>query len=157
MAERVDCLTCGKPFTVDIFDLSKDGLCPKCRLVAKAKSKHEDDERQVAEEKQADQESEHAGAKIILSTGDTGRPCQVIDVVFAIDSSDQNVLTRRTGADPGAAFNKVKMQLRHQCAARGGDAVMHCRFSRRVAEGSNLPMGKQTVEILAYGTAVKFI
>jgi hypothetical protein len=157
MADLIECLSCGKQFSVDIFDMSKDQLCPKCRLASKAKSKHEDEERQVAEEKLADQESEFAGAKIILSTGDAGRPCQVIDVVFAIDSTDQSVPTRRTGADPGAAFNKVKMQLRHQCAARGGDAVLYCRFSRQVVQGPNLPGGKQTIDIFAYGTAVKFV
>ena len=158
MPERIECLGCGKPFSVDIFDLSSiDRLCPKCSLAAKEKSKHEDEERQVAEEKQAQQESELTGAQVILSTGEVGRPCQVIDVIFAIDSANQSALTRRAGADPGAAFNKVKMQLRHQCAARGGDAVMQCRFSHRVADRANLPAGKQMVEIFAYGTAVKFV
>jgi DNA-directed RNA polymerase subunit RPC12/RpoP len=157
MAERVECLGCGKPFTVDIFDMSKDGLCPKCSKAAIEKSKHEDEQTLVAEEKQALQENELAGAKIILSTGEPGRPYQVIDVVFAIDTADQSAFTRRAGADPGAAFNKVKMQLRHQCAARGGDAVMQCRFFHRLAEGSNFPAGKQTMEIFAYGTAVKFV
>jgi hypothetical protein len=156
MPEHIVCLGCGKTFAVDIFDQSKDGLCPKCSRVAKEKSKHEDEERLVAEDKQADQESELAGAKITLSTGDAGRPCQVIDVVFAIDSADQSLLARRAGADPGAAFNKVKMQLRHQCTALGGDAVTNCRFSIRTVNVSNLPVGKQTVEILAYGTVVKF-
>jgi DNA-directed RNA polymerase subunit RPC12/RpoP len=151
------CKNCGKTFTLDIFDKSTDGLCPACSKVAKAKSKHEDEERLVAEERQADQEDELAGAQIILSTGQVGRPYQVIDIVFALDSADPRALIHRAGADPGAAFSKVKMQLRHQCSARGGDAVMDCQFFHRVAEGSNLPIGKQPVEIFAYGTAVKFI
>lgn len=151
------CAECGKTFTVDIFDLSKDGLCPTCSLAAKEKSKHEDEERLVAEEKQAQQESEVAGAHVILSTGQVGRPYEVIDIVFAIDLADPSAFTHRAGADPGAAFNKVKMLLRHQCSARGGDAVMNCQFFHQVAEGSNLPVGRQPVEIFAYGTAVKFI
>ena len=151
------CVECGTAFTLDIFDQSTDGLCPKCSKVAKEKSKHDDAERQVAEEKQADKENELAGAQIILSTGQIGRPYEVLDVVFAIDVADPGAFVRRGGADAGAAFNKVKMQLRHQCAARGGDAVMHCQFFHRVAEGSNLPAGKQPMEIFAYGTAVKFI
>jgi DNA-directed RNA polymerase subunit RPC12/RpoP len=151
------CVECGKTFILDIFDKSTDGLCPACGKVAKAKSKHEDEERQVAEGKQADQENELAGAQIILSTGQVGRPYEVLDVVFAIDLADPSAFARRGSADAGAAFNKVKMLLRHQCAARGGNAVMHCQFFQRVAEGSNLPAGKQPVEIFAYGTAVKFI
>jgi hypothetical protein len=157
MAESVECLGCGKPFTIDIFDTSKDGLCPKCRVKAKEKSKHEDEQRLVAEEKRDEQESELAGTKVILSTGEPGRPYQVIDVVFAIDTADPNAFTRRAGVDPGAAFNKVKMQLRHQCTTRGGDAVIQCRFSHRVAEGPSYSSGKQAVEIFAYGTAVKFV
>jgi hypothetical protein len=156
MAESVECRGCGKAFMVDIFDMSKDGLCPKCRVKAKEKSKHEDEQRLVAEEKQAEQESELAGTKVVLSTGEPGRPYQVIDVVFAVDAADPSAFTRRAGVDPGVVFNKVKMQLRHQCAARGGDAVMQCRFSHRVAGGPNIPVGKMTVEIFAYGTAVKF-
>ena len=157
MPERVECLGCGKPFTVDIFDLLKDGLCPKCRGKAKEKSKHDEDERLKAEEKQEQRESELSGAQVILSTGEPGRPYQVIDVIFAIDSADQSAFTRRAGVDPGIAFNKVKVQLRHQCAAHGGDAVIQCRFCHRAAEGFHLPSGKQMVEIFAYGTAVKFI
>jgi uncharacterized protein YbjQ (UPF0145 family) len=158
MPERIECLGCGKPFTVDIFDLSStDRLCPKCSIAAKEKSKHEDEERQEAEEKQAQQESELIGGQVILSTGEPERPYQVIDVIFAIDSADKSALTRNAGANPGAAFNKVKMRLRHQCAARGGDAVIQCRFSYRVADGPDHPAGKQTVEIFAYGTAVKFV
>lgn len=153
MPERIECLGCGKPFSVDIFDLSSiDRLCPKCSLAAKEKSKNEAEERLAAEDKQAQRESELTGTQVILSTGEAGRPYQVIDVIFAIDSADKSALTR---VDPGAAFNKVKMQLRHQCAARGGDAVMQCHFSYRVADGP--PAGKQTLEIFAYGTAVKFV
>lgn len=157
MPEHLECLGCGKSYTVDIFDMSKDGLCPKCRANAKEKSIHEDEQRLVAEEKQAEQENELAGAKVILSTGEPGRPYRVIDVVFAVDTADQSAFTRRAGVDPGAVFNKVKMQLRHQCAARGADAVMQCRFSHRAVEGSHVPAGKKMEEIFAYGTAVKFI
>jgi hypothetical protein len=158
MPERIECLGCGKPFSVDIFDLSAiDRLCPKCSLAAKEKSKHDDEERLVAEDKQAQQEGELIGGQVILSTGEAGRPYQVIDVIFAIDSADKSALTHRAGADPGTAFNKVKMQLRHQCAVRGGDAVMQCQFSYRGADRPNLPAGKQMVEIFAYGTAVKFV
>lgn len=157
MIERIKCLGCGKTFMEDIFDLSKDRLCPECGRNAKEKSRHQDDERQIAEDKQAQQESELIGGRVVLSTGEAGRPYQVIDVIFAIDSADQSALTHRAGVDPGAAFNKVKMRLRHQCAARGGDAVIQCRFFHRVADGPKFPAGKQTVEIFAYGTAVKFV
>jgi hypothetical protein len=151
------CLGCGNTFSVSIFDLSKDQLCPNCSRTAKVKSKHEDDEKLVAEEKQAQLESELTAGQVLLSTGEMGRPYQVIDVIFAIDSADQSAPNRLAGADPGAVFNKVKVQLRRQCRAHGGDAVIHCRFSHRVAAGADLPGGKQTLEIFAYGTAVKFV
>ena len=72
---------------------------------------------------------------IPTSTGDIGRPYQVLDTVFALDANKEGWLS---GADPNVAFNGVKDTLRKKCAALGGDAVIFCQFQYRVAIGDGL-------------------
>ncbi len=93
------------------------------------------------------------GKFIPTSTGDLGQPYKVIDTIFALDANKEGIFS---GADPNAAFNGVKEQLRKKCANIGGDAVIYCQFQYRVAVGDGLMNKKQVVEIFAYGTAVKF-
>jgi len=105
---------------------------------------------------------------IFISTGPIHQSFQVVDVVFAMDSQEQGFFAEllgktvgfHVGANPSKAFDKVKLQLRYQCASLGGDAVVNCQFEHRVALTNSLipgTGGKQTVEIFAYGTVVKLI
>lgn len=102
---------------------------------------------------------------ISISTSPVLWPYEVIDIVFAIDSQEQgffaHILENQTGvhigANPSKAFQKVILQLKHQCLSLGGDAVISCNFEHRIAIVKGLLGGKQAVEIFAYGTVVKRI
>lgn len=86
------------------------------------------------------------------------RKCQVLDTIFAFDSSD--------GA--AEAFAGVKEQLKRFAYDLGADAVVSCQFEYRVAvetdKGTEMIANlvgisaghKQCVEIFAYGTAVRY-
>ena len=88
-------------------------------------------------------------SKILIATGDLNEEYEIIDVIFALDSSTAGFFT---GANPDAAFDNVKNQLRNRCAQLDGQAVINCQFEHRVAlSGGN----RQAVEIFAYGTAVR--
>ncbi len=91
-------------------------------------------------------------AEIIISTGPINFAYEVVDTVFAIDSSSAGFLS---GVDPNKAFDGVKKQLREKCRALGGDAVAFCLFEHRNALADGFLGKKQALEIFAYGTAVK--
>ena len=93
---------------------------------------------------------------IVISTGDVHQNYKVIDAIFAFDSHEQGFIFGQ--ADPGKAFDGVKDQLRKKCLAQGGDAVICCQFEYRVAAADGLPgKERQVFEILAYGTAIKYL
>jgi len=104
---------------------------------------------------------------IFISTCNPTWNFDVVDTVFAIDSHEQGFLSHLVeanmgqrlfgGANPGTAFEGVKNQLRLQCLALGGDAVICCQFEHRVASTSGMFGSKQAIEIFAYGTIVKRI
>ena len=58
------------------------------------------------------------------------------------------------GIDTDAAFDGVKSLLSAKAQELGADAIIGCDFEQRIA---NDALGKQVLEIFAYGTAVKII
>lgn len=120
--------------------------CHKCGLVFT--------DEMLAEKEAATRSLVEAVRRIIISTGDLKEPYEVIDAVFALDANDA---TWVSGADPSKAFDGVKSRLRSICHNLGGDAVVNCLFQYRSALADGGLFGKrQAIEILAYGTAVKF-
>ena len=93
-------------------------------------------------------------AHVLVITGELNTDCQIIDSVFAMDSSTEGLFS---GADPGKAFAGVRRQLRETAISLGGDAVINCIFEYRVAVSQGLMGSKQVMEIFAYGTAVRRI
>lgn len=105
---------------------------------------------------------------VVISTGDIKEPYRILDAIFAFDSHSGGFFS---GANPEKAFDKVKTKLRQICKEIGGDAVINCIFEYRVALetttggaaaslfgkalGANISDKSQTIEIFAYGTAVK--
>ena len=57
----------------------------------------------------------------------------VLDTVFAFDSSGKAGVFGGSDADPHAAFSGVKRQLRTIAYELGADAVVSCQFEYRVA------------------------
>ena len=106
--------------------------------------------RKAAQQEQAEKEAQKK--PIPTSTGDIGRPYQVMDTIFALDSDTERMFG---GTRPEEAFYGVKEKLRAKCRAMGGDAVIFCQYQYRDALTANGK--KQVVEIFAYGTVVKFI
>ncbi len=91
-------------------------------------------------------------SRVVITTGDLKREYEILDAVFAIDSSTESWFR---GSDPGRAFEGVKKQLAAVCQGLGGDAVVNCQFEYRVAVDPGLLGSKQSIEIFAYGTAVR--
>lgn len=83
-------------------------------------------------------------------------PYEILDSVFAIDSSTERILSI-AGVDPNAAFEGAKEQLRLECRRLGGNAVICCQFEYRNALASTWVGNKQSLEIFAYGTAVRIL
>jgi len=92
---------------------------------------------------------------IIISTGDLKKEYEILDTIFAIDSHKEGMFS---SANPGKAFDGVKEQLVKECKKLGGNAVINCLFEYRnaLAGGGFLGGKAQVIEILAYGTAVKY-
>lgn len=90
---------------------------------------------------------------IKISTTDIEQDYEILDAVFALDSSTAKIFS---SANPGAAFQGVNKQLREVCSSLGGDAVIGCQFEYRNALADGIFGKKQSIEIFAYGTAVKF-
>ena len=92
-------------------------------------------------------------SKVLVATGDLNEDYEIIDVIFALDSSTEKFFS---SADPNQAFANVKDKLRQKCAELGGQAVINCEFEHRVASTTSaFGNAKQVVEIFAYGTAVR--
>lgn len=89
---------------------------------------------------------------VLLSTGDIPGAYQIIDAVFAVDSSTKGFLSE---VDPGQAFEGVKRQLRERCRELGGHAVICCQFEYRNALADGFLGKKQSLEIFGYGTAIR--
>ena len=93
---------------------------------------------------------------------------EIIDTVFAMDSRGQAGFLVNEEADPHGAFAGVKQKLKDIAFHLGADAVVNCQFEYRVAVstdkltaavGAAVGVGighAQTIEIFAYGTAIKF-
>jgi len=92
---------------------------------------------------------------IPVSTGNINKDYEVIDAIFALDSHKEGFFSG--AANPEKAFDGVKEQLRKRCAELGGSAVISCQFEYRVALADGLLGKKQSIEIFAYGTAIRFI
>lgn len=90
---------------------------------------------------------------IKISTTDVEQDYEILDAVFALDSSTAKIFS---SANPGQAFDGVKKQLQEVCANLGGNAVVGCQFEYRNALADGIFGKKQSIEIFAYGTAVKF-
>ena len=128
------CKSCGtkKPM-IESSPWVHDGeslLCPKC----------------------ARQRSNEIAQSITVITGGLREAYQTLDSVFAIEGTTAGVFQ---GINPGAAFEGVKQQLRTQCDKLGGNAVIHCQFQYRNAVSGGLFGKNQSLEIFAYGTAVR--
>ena len=89
---------------------------------------------------------------IRVSTTTPSRAYEIIDTVFAIDSSTDKMFK---SINPGEAFQGVKQQLADICRKIGGDAVVCCQFEYRNATADGLMGKKQVLEIFAYGTVIK--
>jgi len=90
---------------------------------------------------------------IKISTTDIEQDYEILDAIFALDSSTAKIFSN---ANPGVAFDGVKKQLQDACTSLGGNAVIGCQFEYRNALADGLFGAKQAIEIFAYGTAVKF-
>lgn len=90
-------------------------------------------------------------SNVLISTGDLKEDYEIVDAIFAFDSSSQTLFK---GADPNKAFDKVKDALRAKATQLGCHAVINCEFEYRVAVSQGFG-GGQIVEIFAYGTAVR--
>ena len=132
-----NCRFCGtKRPLIEIRPWSQiDGeiICPDCA------------EREIAEENAA-------AEKVPVLTGDLRTGYEVIDSIFAIDSTTDSFLV---GLNPDDAFEGVKQQLRKRCLNLGGNAVVNCHFEYRNALADGVIGKKQSLEIFAYGTAVR--
>ena len=85
---------------------------------------------------------------------------KIIDTVFAVDGDSGKAggfFSYGKSADPNAAFDKVKEQLRSTAYKLGGDGVINCQFEYRIAVTSTGNNARQAIEIFANGTAVKFV
>jgi hypothetical protein len=89
---------------------------------------------------------------IQVLTGDFPGPYDVIDSIFALDSTTASIFQ---GINPNDAFEGVKQQLRHRCMKLGGDAVVNCQFQYRNALADGIIGKNQSLEIFAYGTAIR--
>lgn len=97
--------------------------------------------------------SQPTKARIIVSTGSLPANYEIIDTIFAIDSSPEKVF-RSDHVDD--AFLKVLEKLRERCRDLGGDAVIDTQFEYRSAVDGIF--GKaQVMEFFAYGTAVRLL
>ena len=96
-------------------------------------------------------------AKVVISTGDLKQEYEILDTIFAIDSHAGGFWSK--SVSPSKAFEGVKEQLDKECKKLGGNAVINCQFEYRNALAYDGLLGnkkKQVIEILAYGTAVKY-
>lgn len=108
------------------------------------------DEKQAQKAAQlaAQQQARAAIASILVTTGDLNARYEIIDCIFAIDSSREGFIS---GVNPDVAFDGVKNVLRARCYQLGGQAVINCQFQYRNASDGR----RQVLEIFAYGTAVR--
>jgi uncharacterized protein YbjQ (UPF0145 family) len=91
---------------------------------------------------------------VVITTGDLKRPYEVMDTVFAMDSSEAGFFS---SANPTAAFQALNGQLRSVAASAGADAIIACQFEYRNAYVDGTFGGtNQVIELFAYGTAVKY-
>ena len=171
----IACSVCGEEYLERAFTQHRT-VCNSC--MSKPDAPVDSYESDTAEVQEQLRELEQRLSQIFISSGPISASFKVIDVVFAMDSHDEgffkNVLQQAVGirvaaANPTKAFDKVKLQLRAQCQAMGGDAVINCQFEHRVAVSNTIPglsagaklipgLGnKQVVEIMAYGTVVKLL
>lgn len=92
-------------------------------------------------------------AQILVTTGPVPGRYEIIDTVFALESSPEKVL-RSDHVDE--AFSKVLAAIRERCRSIGGDAVIYTQFEYRSAVDGIF--GKaQVMEFFAYGTAVRIL
>ena len=171
----IACAVCGEEYLERAFTKNPT-VCNSC--VSKQNAPVDTSEADTAAAREELRELEQRLSRIFISSGPINVPFKVLDVVFAMDSHDEgffkNILQQAVGirvaaANPTKAFDKVKLQLRAQCHAMGGDAVINCQFEHRVAVSNTIPglsvgaqlipglANKQVVEILAYGTVVKLL
>jgi hypothetical protein len=169
----INCVECKKPF---LPSNSMITTCPECRTRI-PENPHQNEgpapgEIHSDEYLATNQEWPDGTLEVQLSTGGVSWEFEPIDLVFAIDSHEQGFLSNvmeihagarlaralgAGGANPGKAFEKVKLQLKAQCVELGGDAVIHCQFEHRSMVAQGMFGGKPGIEIFAYGTAVKRI
>tara|TARA_B100000965_G_C18916318_1_gene466809 strand:- start:105 stop:380 length:276 start_codon:yes stop_codon:yes gene_type:complete len=91
---------------------------------------------------------------MIISTTNINDKYEVIDTVFVLQSEGAGGFLGTGGIDTDAAFDGVKSLLSAKAQELGADAIIGCDFEQRIA---NDALGKQVLEIFAFGTAVKII
>lgn len=129
----------------------------------------EEDQRKRAEGAAADRDRARWNNMRVSTCGPlSGKPCRIIDTVFAIDSSGEAGLLFDTEANPHDAFARVVEQLKRNAYSMGADAVVSCQFEYRIAVDTHKAFEAlanwvgvsgghaQCVEIFAYGTAVSY-
>ena len=91
---------------------------------------------------------------MIISTTNINDKYEVIDTVFVLQSQSAGGFLGLGGIDTDAAFDGVKSLLSAKAQELGADAIIGCDFEQRIA---NDELGKQVLEIFAFGTAVKIL
>ena len=91
---------------------------------------------------------------MIISTTNINDKYEVIDTVFVLQSQSAGGFLGLGGIDTDAAFDGVKSLLSAKAQELGADAIIGCDFEQRIA---NDALGKQVLEIFAFGTAVKIL
>jgi uncharacterized protein YbjQ (UPF0145 family) len=127
------CDSCGQKSTQVVPHRSGQQLCPPCT------QKAEDHELQLA--------------KILISTGDTDRPNEAVQVIMALQGGTD-------GWD--SVFARTMRQLRNDALRLQCDAILNIRIEHRIYVNSEATwfsgtQFRQGIEYFAYGTAVRFI
>jgi len=97
-------------------------------------------------------EKELKSMSIKITTADIAEEYEIIEPVFAFDSSAEKMFS---SANPELAFKGVNKELAEHCRRVGGDAVVGCQYEYRNALADGFIGKKQSIEIFCYGTAVK--
>jgi len=131
VARDINCITCGATFFVEKISA--------------------DEEPELAD-KSAVGPDDDTESNVVICTGTPPWDYDIIDTIFVLDTLDKKFFST---SSPSVAFKGAKAQLRARAEAKGGDAVIDCRFDYRVSAGHGIFGVIHDLEIFAYGTMVK--
>lgn len=91
---------------------------------------------------------------MIISTTDlSNQKYQVLGVIFDYANSGTGV---KKLSDPMQTYQIAIKQMEAKAAGLGADAIIGAKFDFRVVSDKHLGHKSQLIEVIAYGTAVKF-